>query len=256
MSVTASVPSNLTAEAFSSIFTLKKQSRSRSSDVIYTLTSTVHTLENAVQQQQQQDAAQPASQAQADNDLVEAITQASVSNADPSQTTHLDGPPPQNVEISISIDEFVKQCRPFNPPPAPVPINSNTVQEASLQYPPDEEDNSQPTQQTYSTVLTIHESTSPNGQKTYSAHSTPLQRVEEADEEWQTVEEFEAPSHPTSGRTRIIKRSQPRLRRGGQRTREMFLISVKRQRRLKMKKHKYKKLMRRTRTLRRRLEKN
>jgi hypothetical protein len=35
---------------------------------------------------------------------------------------------------------------------------------------------------------------------------------------------------------------------------EMSLISVKRQRRLKMKKHKYKKLMKKTRNLRRRIE--
>jgi hypothetical protein len=35
---------------------------------------------------------------------------------------------------------------------------------------------------------------------------------------------------------------------------DMWAISVKRQRRLKMKKHKYKKLMRRTRNLRRRLD--
>jgi hypothetical protein len=34
----------------------------------------------------------------------------------------------------------------------------------------------------------------------------------------------------------------------------MYAISVKRQRKLKMKKHKYKKLMKRTRNLRRRIE--
>ena len=37
---------------------------------------------------------------------------------------------------------------------------------------------------------------------------------------------------------------------------KMFLISVKRQRKLKMKKHKYKKLMKRTRNLRRKLDRN
>ncbi|RYZ81296.1 MAG: AURKAIP1/COX24 domain-containing protein [Proteobacteria bacterium] len=36
----------------------------------------------------------------------------------------------------------------------------------------------------------------------------------------------------------------------------MHAISVKRQRKLKMKKHKYKKLMKRTRNLRRRLDRN
>ena len=41
-----------------------------------------------------------------------------------------------------------------------------------------------------------------------------------------------------------------------ERMRKMFLISVKRQRKLKMKKHKYKKLMKRTRNLRRKLDRN
>ena len=36
----------------------------------------------------------------------------------------------------------------------------------------------------------------------------------------------------------------------------MILLSVKRQRKMKMKKHKYKKLMKRTRNLRRRLDRN
>ena len=42
----------------------------------------------------------------------------------------------------------------------------------------------------------------------------------------------------------------------GMRKPQMRLISVKRQRKLKMKKHKYKKLMKRTRNLRRRLDRN
>jgi hypothetical protein len=51
-----------------------------------------------------------------------------------------------------------------------------------------------------------------------------------------------------SGRSKTF-REHVRRRRGG-----MLLISVKRQRKLKMKKHKYKKLMKRTRLLRRKLD--
>lgn len=270
MSVTTSVPANLTQEAFQTIFTPRTPSNNPNpSDVIYTISrfkNNLNSMVNALEAQQQQDQShQPASQHQADNELVEAITQASVSNADPSRqnqprTHHLDGQPPQNVEISISIDEFVKQCRPFNTPPAPVPMSGDeaaaSMREATLQYPPEvrNEVESEQSHSSYSTVLTIHESTGPNGQKTYSAHSTPLQRIEEE----YILDDIEAPSTPTSRRTRIrdgrrMRHSGiPAQRRGG----KMFMISVKRQRRLKMKKHKYKKLMKKTRNLRRRLEKD
>lgn len=50
-------------------------------------------------------------------------------------------------------------------------------------------------------------------------------------------------------------RQGPHGKSAGLRRRKMYAISVKRQRKLKMKKHKYKKLMRRTRTLRRKLDK-
>lgn len=50
-------------------------------------------------------------------------------------------------------------------------------------------------------------------------------------------------------------RQGPQGRVIGLRRRKLYAISVRRQRRLKMKKHKYKKLMRRTRTLRRKLDK-
>lgn len=58
----------------------------------------------------------------------------------------------------------------------------------------------------------------------------------------QRITEVMLPERPTF-------RQHVRRRRGG-----MFLISVKRQRKLKMKKHKYKKLMKRTRLLRRKLD--
>ncbi|KFY14564.1 hypothetical protein V492_02551 [Pseudogymnoascus sp. VKM F-4246] len=94
---------------------------------------------------------------------------------------------------------------------------------------------------TYTATLTIEESTSPLGEVTYVAHSSPLQDVEE-------------PTVPTAFRERMRERRLRYVeeRAGG----EMWAISVKRQRKLKMKKHKYKKLMRRTRNLRRRLDRN
>jgi hypothetical protein len=63
------------------------------------------------------------------------------------------------------------------------------------------------------------------------------------------ITEVELPSERTERPTTF--REHVRRRRGG-----MLLISVKRQRKLKMKKHKYKKLMKRTRLERRKLDRN
>ena len=57
-------------------------------------------------------------------------------------------------------------------------------------------------------------------------------------------------------RQRMWLRQQESAQRRQEKDGGMLLISVKRQRKLKMKKHKYKKLMRRTRNLRRRLGKD
>ncbi|KAH8722755.1 hypothetical protein GQ44DRAFT_741528 [Phaeosphaeriaceae sp. PMI808] len=63
----------------------------------------------------------------------------------------------------------------------------------------------------------------------------------------QRITEVQLPSEQTGRPSKF--REHVRRRRGG-----MLLISVKRQRKLKMKKHKYKKLMKRTRLLRRKLD--
>lgn len=89
----------------------------------------------------------------------------------------------------------------------------------------------EPQHRTYTAVLTVEESTHANGEVTYVTHSTPLM----------------AQDQPA---TRYLERMQMRYRDRG----EMMAISVKRQRKLKMKKHKYKKLMKRTRVLRRKLD--
>jgi hypothetical protein len=102
----------------------------------------------------------------------------------------------------------------------------------------------EPQHRTYTAVLTIEESTDENGEVTYMAHSTPLvQRDPPA----------------TPARYPFLERMNIRQEQYRERREEHGIyqaISVKRQRKLKMKKHKYKKLMRRTRNLRRRLDRN
>jgi hypothetical protein len=101
----------------------------------------------------------------------------------------------------------------------------------------------EPQHRTYTAVLTIEESTDEHGEVTYMAHSSPLVQKD-------------PPAVPS--RYHFLERMNIRQERYRERKGEngMWAISVKRQRKLKMKKHKYKKLMRRTRNLRRRLDRN
>ncbi|KAJ6152687.1 hypothetical protein N7497_007006 [Penicillium chrysogenum] len=102
--------------------------------------------------------------------------------------------------------------------------------------------------QTYSTVLTIREARHADGRKTYEAHTGPFVRSGEMEDPSDMRDEIsiEAPSDSTAGMTYM-----ERLRNNH----TMHAISTMRRRKAKMKKHKFKKLMKRTRTLRRKLDK-
>ena len=118
-------------------------------------------------------------------------------------------------------------------------------------------------QNSYSTVITIVESIYPNGLKTYRHSATPFRES--------------SLKYPELGSTRGAAGTLPSLlprqpflnhmrerhlrweevrQRKVVRPKIWTAISVRRQRKLKMKKHKYKKLMRRTRNLRRKLDRN
>lgn len=134
---------------------------------------------------------------------------------------------------------------PFHPPPAPQPQNTadSLLAGAEAAEAQSQAQEAEPQHRTYTAVLTIEESTDSNGEVTYLAHSSPLV----------------AEDPPRAGPTKFLERMQIRRERYREQRPEendMLAISVKRQRKLKMKKHKYKKLMRRTRNLRRRLDRN
>lgn len=144
-------------------------------------------------------------------------------------------------EAKMSVEEFTRRLRPFHPPPPPVPMNTNP----STSNPVESDAHDQQTS-TYSTVLTIRESRHADGRKTYEAHTGPFVRSDMEDPAGERDEiTIDAPSS-TSGMTYL-----ERVRHN----RTMHAISTKRRRKIKMKKHKFKKLMRRTRTLRRKLDK-
>lgn len=234
ISVTNSVPPPTNAETFNAIFDSKKQAKKGREDVIYTLSSAVNLMENAIHHSQQYVGSDQ-------DDLRHAVTQASDSNAE-AAIIHLDSLPAE--ELQASIEEFARRLRPFNPPPPPEPMDEANASEEAM---PNEQLESQPTSsQTYSTVLTIRESTHSNGRKTYEAHMSPLVRREDMDAPG-AVDADATVDEPQGSRTTYIERLRH--------NRTMHAISVRRQRRLKMKKHKRKKWLRKTRHLRRKLDK-
>ena len=254
ISVTASIPPTSSSSAFSSIFTPRTTQKAKPADVIYTLSTAVNTLENAASQSQGQVrtwSPQTQQSTPEEVDLAAIVTQSSVSNAEPS-TRHLDGAP-----LQINLQDLAKKFRPFVPPPAPVPMIE--PKEAS-QIRPKASERARTKRKSYSTLLTITESTYPNGQKTYKAHTSPIrEELTHPSTEPTAIEEPTTQAQPL--RTPFIDRMRSKQERwedsrrwGGKPI--WRAISVKRQRKLKMKKHKYKKLMKKTRNLRRKLDKS
>ncbi len=249
ISVTTSVPTESSNKAFSSIFNRKPSPKHKMTDIMYTLSSAVDTLENASSGHHND----PQQMTPEEIDLRQAVTQASSSNAD--QSTHLDIPAKT---LHISLQELAKNFRPFNPPPAPVPLGSGmetTIMSVENERRQTEaEDLPAPTHKSYTTTLTIYESTYPNGQKTYKTHTTPVVEEPASSQAHENSVRYLPPAphnQPFLGRMR--DRQAQHLDRLVEREGWMA-ISVKRQRKLKMKKHKYKKLMKRTKNLRRRLD--
>lgn len=153
----------------------------------------------------------------------------------------------QPTMLHVNMQELVRHFRPFVPPPPPEPM-----------VPVEKK----PTVKSYSAVLTILESTQPNGTKIYQTRTSPIREDPTAPadflEDGQVMEMPVLPRQPFLNHMRERQRRWEEIRNGnGKRDQPAWCaISVKRQRKLKMKKHKYKKLMRRTRNLRRRLDRN
>ena len=243
ISVTTSIPPVSSESTFSSIFAARRPPIYSPDDVIYTISSAVDNIEHGH--------SQAPSQITNGTDLHSAITQASVSNADSGATTHLDGNPANHLHINLQ--ELAKSFRPFVPPPAPVPMG--TARKFSSKPKRNTQKRRRTTQKSYSTTLTILESTYPNGRKTYQAQTTPI-REEPIQENPAVIDTPPAPRQPFLNHMRERQRRLDEWRRNGPAGGIWRAISVRRQRKLKMKKHKYKKLMRRTRNLRRRLDRN
>ncbi|EEH33385.1 hypothetical protein PAAG_04435 [Paracoccidioides lutzii Pb01] len=251
ISVTSSVPSNSNPDAFNAIFSSKKPSKPRPNDVISTLSSAVNSMETVLPNNQ-------SNSLLGNNNSRSTTSQGSAKHAESDQLSGVDE---LSIEdLSISVQEFARKLHPFNPPPPPVPMDSFGEQDIPSEAELSESELQEGVrEQSYSTILTITESTHTDGRKTYEAHSSPLVSIDNKDAPSSSVYEGEkviqdqggsfSTSEPEPG-YRWQHRISPTIGR-----RIYYAISVKRQRKLKMKKHKHKKLMRRTRMLRRKLDK-
>lgn len=213
--------------------------------MIYTISSAVETFENATASAHHQNQQSP-SGADSENEMHGVITSPPV-NGDPSQPHTL----------HINIEELAKHFRPFVPPPPPAPATEPS---------PAGNISRKAKQKTYSTLVTVVERTHPDGQITYQRIASPFR--EDSPSQQLFIEEgpsYHMPSpclppyQPFLTRMytrRLAWEKSHRINLPGEgNSREVWrAISVRRQRKLKMKKHKYKKLMKRTKYLRRKLD--
>lgn len=235
-------------EDIDKIFAIRpKSQRNKTQDVIYTLSSAVQQIEEHTSNQDQQ--AQQHDQSISQRaDLIKALTQqnnTATGVSDPNNTQHLDGQPQTGLRVpggvKIAIQALARQFRPFHAPPVPTPA-------------PD--------------VEFFEPRTKPQTETTKTSTLPPLEFELRTEPELPTKEttaspapkeanNFFTPTFTSQRRSRrgllLAKHLEQmiEIRRIGQ-VKRMDLISVKRIRRLKMKKHKFKKLQRKTRNLRRR----
>ena len=215
ISVTTTVPPPSSSETFDAIFSSKKPPKSAQQDVIYTLSSAVDSMETAAQQHGAEEEG-PVYHFDGEGSQFDAMNMS---------------------DLKVSVENMARQFRPFQPPPAPVPFDeSKDVSNAEQASPRSTEGSS------YSTVLTIRESTSPDGRTTFDLHTSPFVRTGDMEAPGGTETDM---ADPRPGSTYI-----ERLRHN-----RMQAMSTRRRRRIKMKKHKWKKRLRATRSIRQKLDK-
>ncbi|KAL8686919.1 MAG: hypothetical protein Q9218_006766 [Villophora microphyllina] len=272
ISVTTSFPPTASEAAFSTIFEPKVPPKIQPSDVIYTVSSAIDSFENAVPQEESEG---------------NSYSQPRQRTSRKHETIHLDSNPQH---VGLNIEELAKTFRPFNVPPPPVPMaDPSATKKPSKSSSPTKRQrrSATPKERTYTTVLTITEQAHSNGSRTYQASLSPMREenfftphaptsslnapsstpantpttlnhdteVEIIEIDTPNVSPISTPKQPFLERMRKRQRAwEENLK--GEKSGVWRAISVKRQRKLKMKKHKYKKLMRKTRNLRRRLDRN
>jgi mRNA-processing protein COX24 len=220
------MPKSITDDAFAAIFDLGTRAPS-TKDVISTLSRTADDLDGAMASMTIGSEAE----AGANGDPVRKI-----------DFQHADG---SESSVYVQLNAMAGQFVPFRPPPAP---EAQTEAAAAAQQQQQvatllgESTETDPHHRVYKALFTIEESTDADGQIRVVAHSPRIVRGDgrprtflERMARRQLMFDDAQAAHQAAGPT-------------------MQALSVRRQRKLKMKKQKYKKLMKRTRNLRRKLD--
>ncbi|KAK3945460.1 hypothetical protein QBC46DRAFT_372296 [Diplogelasinospora grovesii] len=224
ISVTQLLPKPVTNDAFAEIFNQRRGHRV--TDVISTLSQTVHDLEQPLaklnlndKQQQQQIEQQEAE---------DGSTRLSLKHADGTETS-----------VYIQLNSMSGHFLPYTPPPPPEPLSDVQAEVEAAAVEEALEESEVPQTRVYKAIVTIEETVDADGQYKVLAHSPQL--IEEG-------------SQPRTFLERMALRQLRYEEARQNQDKTMHAISVRRQKKLKMKKKKYKKLMRRTRNLRRKLD--
>jgi hypothetical protein len=228
ISVTQLLPKSVSDDAFARIFASRTRNN-RVADVLSTLSQTVHDLEEPLSRLNIANGDKQRSQ-----EAQEAEDGAKLS------LRHSDG---SETNLHIQLNPTAGQYLPYAPPPPPEPLvefasemdaesaNSAIAEELAAEQ--------EPQTRVYKAMVTIEETTDADGQVKVVAHSPEL------------VEGGDAEGRPRSFLERMMWRQLRYDEARRQQDNTMQAISVRRQRKLRMKKKKYKKLMKKTRNLRR-----
>lgn len=215
ISITQTMPRTVSDEHFASIF-MTRTKANKASDTMSTLSSTIDQLEDPM--------AQLTVGGHEDHGMGHGMHKVELRNPDGSESS-----------LYLQVDTMSGDFSPFRPPPLPQ-AESATDAESLAAEAEAEALEPAPHHRVYKAMFTIEESAEPNGQIRIVAHSPRIVNDQQ----------------PRSFLKRMAKRQlQADATRGRG---DMHAISVKRQRKLRMKKKKYKKLMKRTRNLRRKLD--
>ncbi|KAI0397359.1 hypothetical protein F5Y17DRAFT_369555 [Xylariaceae sp. FL0594] len=236
ISVTHSFPKTITDDAFAQIFAPRTKPVAYNK-VMSTLARTVDQLEQPMQ----------------------GLSISAQHVTDASTSTDMNGEPVQHISLKhadgtessvyVQLDSMSGQFLPFNPPPAPKPLSASEAEAENLNASSEGDAAVQAEAHTrvYKAMFTLEETVDENGNSRILAHTPELIEDDGADAS------FDDPSPSRSFLERMAMREIKREHIRGQAP-GMLAISVRRQRKLKMKKKKYKKLMRRTRSERRKLD--
>jgi hypothetical protein len=258
--VTNAIPNAATEAQFSSLFEPRPaNNKKKYEEVFFTLNNVVDTFDNFAGEQ--------------DEDA--SHWQAALDANHNAESRQLDGLP-----RSVPLDKIISRLPPYKAPPPPLPFG-----EAAAMAPTTTKKRASKAKASTASrgkrttiLVTLTEFTNPDGEKHYLASGKPVIRIPNDGEVSTDVhnmweqQESGLVRQPFLDRMRIRQErwqeyreergANMKLRLGAMgesagakvwQEKDMLLISVKRQRKLKMKKHKYKKLMRKTRNLRRKL---